>query len=272
MKLNSPHQWKTSASITAAIIAVAGTVLAIAGVSLTSIWPNDAWWELLMVALATYVVVLIAVYVGLAWVSARGTKIRINGISVTIKQGDLFEAKGWKVISFNEYFDTTVDDVLVTASSVNGVFLQQYVDDPSALRRAIDDDAASLKLKARTDGRIIFPLGRCIPFNKDYILLAFTRFSEQNIAHLSIVEYLTCMLKMWEEIRRLYADRPVFLPLLGSGIMTLDGVPEKSNSDLLRILLESLKLSGVQINQPITILLTKKAIQEINLYEMKSGI
>jgi hypothetical protein len=74
---------------------------------------------------------------------------------------------------------------------------------------------------------------------------------------------------MWKEICRTYANKPIFLPLLGAGITRFDDVFQKSKFNLLRCMLCTLRTSNVNINQPITILLTEDAIQDINLYELK---
>jgi hypothetical protein len=76
---------------------------------------------------------------------------------------------------------------------------------------------------------------------------------------------------MWTEISRTYANRPIFIPLLGSGITRFDGTPHKSKADLLKCMICTLRTSGVNINQPITILLTKEAMEEINIYEIKGA-
>ena len=61
----------------------------------------------------------------------------------------------------------------------------------------------------------------------------------------------------------------ISLYLLGSGITRFDGTPQKSNFNLLRCMLCTLRTSGVNINQPITILLTEETMQSINIYELK---
>jgi len=100
------------------------------------------------------------------------------------------------------------------------------------------------------------------------MLLAFTHF-ENNEARLTQKDYEDCLRVMWTEICKTYANRPVFIPLLGSGITRFDGTPHKSNFDLLRCMLCTLRTSGANINQPITILLTEEAIHDINIYEIK---
>ena len=100
------------------------------------------------------------------------------------------------------------------------------------------------------------------------MLLAFTHF-DNNQAHLTQKDYENCLRVMWAEISRTYANKPIFIPLLGSGITRFDGTPHKSNFDLLRCMLCTLRTSGVNINQTITILQTEEAMQSINIYEIK---
>jgi len=265
-------QWKDSASIAFAILAAAETFLAVSGISLDSIIPNQKWWGLLITVVAAYAVILVSVYVILKAISLKGINIKVNGIQITIKQGDLFEAKGWKVIPFNEHFDTTVDDIIISKTSLNGLFILNQVEDLNGLNKVIAEDGEKYAIKTEVDERLTFSLGHCIAFQGEYILLALTHFNEQNIAHVSKIDYEHCLMNMWKEVRRLYANKPVFLPLVGSGITSFDDVPQKSNFDLLKCMLCTLKASGENINQPITILLKKNVMQEINLYEAKGAI
>jgi hypothetical protein len=74
---------------------------------------------------------------------------------------------------------------------------------------------------------------------------------------------------MWKEISRTYALDPVFIPLIGSGITRFIDWPNRSNIDLLKCMLYTLHISGVDINKPITIFLTKDVMDKINFYELK---
>ncbi|WP_417635429.1 macro domain-containing protein, partial [Enterobacter hormaechei] len=46
----------------------------------------------------------------------------VEGSIVTVKAGDLFLQDGFKVIAFNEYFDTQVDDNIISHKSLNGLY------------------------------------------------------------------------------------------------------------------------------------------------------
>jgi hypothetical protein len=56
----------------------------------------------------------------------------IEGSIVTVKKGDIFEQPGFKVIAFNEYFDTQVDDRIISRQSLNGIFIADHLDIPVA--------------------------------------------------------------------------------------------------------------------------------------------
>ena len=99
------------------------------------------------------------------------------------------------------------------------------------------------------------------------MLLAFSHF-KNNQAKLSHLEYELCLRNMWHEISRVYANQPISIPLLGSGITRFEDISEVNETHLLQSILVSLKNSTAQINQPITIILTKETINRINLYDI----
>ncbi len=270
---DSPKLWKDSVALGSATIAVIATIMQVAGFSIDNIIPNLEWWSRLLIILPTYAVFVIISFAVLRLAVRNGFTIKIRGIPVTIKQGDIFKAEGWKVIPFNEYFDTTVDEVIISSATLNGIFINKYVDNINELQEAITKagNSPSALKKYRKDNRSAYPLGRIITY-ENYMLLAFSHFNEQNIAHISKPEYEHCLLLMWKEIRRTYANRPIYLPLVGSGITSFDDIPEKSNLDLLKCIICTLRASGENINQPITILLTKEVMKELNIYEVQGVI
>lgn len=98
------------------------------------------------------------------------------------------------------------------------------------------------------------------------MLLAFSHF-ENNQALLSHNDYEICLRTMWKEISRVYANRPITIPLLGGGITR---ITDKNEFQLLRCILCTLNTSNAQIYQPITIVLTRESIDRINLYDIKN--
>ena len=267
--INSPLLWKDSTNMAFAILAGIETLLAVSAISLEKFWGDYSWIIKLLFIIGIFLIIDIVIFIIKRHLAKDGISLSIRGIKVNIRKGDIFEANGWKVIAFNEYFDTQVDDIIIAHNTLNGKFIDDYVTDINELNHVISaetDDSTSFKRRTRNN-RIIYPLGRIIRY-KDYMLLAFTHF-DNNQAHLTQKDYENCLRVMWAEISRTYANRPIFIPLLGSGITRFDGTPHKSNFDLLRCMLCTLRTSGVNINQPITILLTEETMRSINIYEIK---
>lgn len=266
--LNSPTRWKDSVTIGFAILATIQTVFEVSTISFDSIWGEHNWIIKLLLILGLFLFIVVVTFIVIYCMTKKGISLKIRGIKVNIKQGDIFNAAGWKVIAFNEFFDTTVDDRIIAHNTLNGIYIDNYVENLDDLKNAIANEADNPKLKRNTrGGRFVYPLGRIITY-KDFMLLAFTHF-ENNQARFTQKDYEDCLRVMWAEICRTYANRPVFIPLLGSGITRFDGISHKLDSDLLKCMLCTLRTSGVHINQPVTILLTEKTIQDINIYEMK---
>lgn len=267
--INSPLLWKDSTNMAFAIFASIETLLAVSAISLEKFWGDYSWIIKLLFIIGIFLIIDIVIFIIKRHLAKDGISLSIRGIKVNIRKGDIFEANGWKVIAFNEYFDTQVDDIIIAHNTLNGKFIDDYVTDINELNHVISaetDDNTSFKRRTRNN-RIIYPLGRIIRY-KDYMLLAFTHF-DNNQAHLTQKDYENCLRVMWAEISRTYANRPIFIPLLGSGITRFDGTPHKSNFDLLRCMLCTLRTSEVNINQPITILLTEETMRSINIYEIK---
>lgn len=68
-------------------------------------------------------------YLWKKYCSLEDIEIKIDGSAVNIKSGDLFKQRGYKAIAFNEYYDTQVDDVIISGRSLNGLFITQHLTD-----------------------------------------------------------------------------------------------------------------------------------------------
>ncbi len=267
---SSKTRWKDSITISLAILTCIQTIAEIAGFFENETVKDIVWWEKLLYIAIIWVVLIFMAFVMKLWLSHKGIKLSVGDNEVRIKQANLFEQNGLRLIPFNEYFDTQVDDVIIAHNTLNGVFIDSYVDDLDSLHRTIREaKEAKVCMHHSVKGKNKYPLGMIIRY-QDYLLLAFTHFDENNNAYLSHTDYEKCLIKMWREIRRVYANRPIFIPLLGSGITQFTDTPHKDNLTLAKCLLCTLKMSGIHLKQPITICLTKDTMDDINIYELKS--
>ena len=261
-------RYRRSVSLTAEFFAFISAILGVTGFSPDTFYSVSSYRERLVMVLCLFALMVLFIREILGLIYKSAVTLNIRGIPVKIKAGDLFDQEGLKIISFNEHYDTCVDEKVIASSTLNGIYIKKYVSDLKKLERAIKANAKEHGITKNGDGKYCFKLGHLIRF-EDFLLLAFSKFDEQNRAHISIQEYWNCLLHMWSEVRRLYGDQPVFLPLIGSGITSFDGVPQKSPEELIFWILSTLKLSGEHINQPITIVLKKEMIEKMDLYELK---
>ena len=211
------------------------------------------------------------------WYQANQTesiKLKIKGLKVNISYGDLFNSDGLKLIPFNEYFDTLVDNVIIAENSLNGKFIKSKYSDISILdsqiQAKLNEKTFDLNSERTLGKQNKYKLGSIIEVENNYLLTAFTHFDSQNRAYLSKSEYLLCLDNLWKEMNRVYAQRNINIPLLGSGISRIGN--DLILQDYLEQILNSLKLSDIDNTHDteINIILHESVKQDINLFEIKS--
>lgn len=265
-----PITIKRSLSYAFSIIAGINTIVGLWGYTIKDINADLKWWQCGLILLASFIMISVITFIVLNKLKHREYSTTINGIPIKIKVGDIFEEEGLKVIPFNEKFDTTVDDVIIAHNSLNGIMIDKFVENIDLLKAKIQSaktDNSPLK-PMRKGGEEIYPLGRIICYN-DFLLLAFSHFDEQNRAYIGIGEYEQLLIRMWTEIRRTYAARPIILPMIGGGITTIEGIQNKNYTELLKCMLCTLRSSKFQPKEGITIVLTQDAIENIDMNVIK---
>ncbi|WP_395320691.1 macro domain-containing protein [Levilactobacillus parabrevis] len=183
-----------------------------------------------------------------------------------------------KVFAFNEYFDTKVDDEIISHGSLNGKFIDKKVDDISKLDISIDEDGRlehRHKLNINRDRprgkKIRYELGSIHKFSEDVFLTALTHFDDKNRAYLSIQDYVKFLINFWDEIDEMYAGRTVVITLFGSGITRLDH-DRYSATEILDTILWTFKLRRIKFKRPtkLIILLDKNTNRKIDYFLLRS--
>lgn len=222
--------------------------------------------------------VLVLVYI-LSWIYANNRtniKLNIDGSDVNVLSGDLFKQEGLKVIPFNEYFDTKVDNVIIAEKSLNGQYIKNYCEDIDLLDNAIKEEHHLKeyinKSNVKRNGKTIkYKLGSSILID-EYVLVAFSKFDKDDKAYLTIHDYLQFLVFFWNEINRIYAQRPVSVPIFGSGITRFKGGFEDiDDNELLNIMIWTFKISKIKFKYParLSIIIDDKKINKINIFKLK---
>lgn len=224
--------------------------------------------------------ILIIIYL-IIWCRANkltNINIDIDGSNVNIKCGDLFSEDGLKTIAFNEYFDTIVDDKIISNKSLNGIFINKYFSgkiqelDNFIVEKTDQLDVINNQVNRRLGGKTVqFKLSTIFVYD-EFILTAFSKFDEHNKATLTMPQYIEFLINFWDRVNRIYAQKTVSVPVFGSGITRIKEHKNISDEDLLKIMLWTFKLSEMKFKHPakLTIVIHKDKIGQINLFDIKS--
>ena len=253
--------------------AVSGTLSAVVlFVDIPVEWKLRAGWTFLILLTLTYLTI---------WVwsnNLNSINIDIEGSDVAIKVGDIFKQPGLKAIAINEYFDTQVDNKIISEGSLNGIFIKKHLDiSASELDRHIEnytfDGSEILENKDdRKQGKKQkYKIGT-ICIYKDYLLTTFSKFDENNKALLTMPEYLEFLINFWDKVNNVYAQQSVSTTIFGSGITRIKGHKNIADEDLLKIMLWTFRISEMRFKYPakLTIVIHKDKIDQINLLDIKS--
>ena len=235
-----------------------------------------------LTGLGIFLFVLAIVYLWI-WIWSNNLNqidIKIDGSDVTIKAGDIFLQPGLKVIAFNEYYDTQVDNKIISDQSLNGVFIKNHLDVPvpklnSLIENYAFDTSDLLEVNEnRTQGkRQKYRLGTIFVY-KDYLLTAFSKFDDENRAVLTMPEYIEFLINFWDKVNILYSQRSVSTTIFGSGITRFKEHKCIGDEELLKIMLWTFRISEMRFKYPakLTIMIHKEKIGQINLLDIKSAI
>ena len=227
--------------------------------------------------LAALLVVYIAIW---CWSNnLHNVSLDIDGSTVNIMTGDIFQQPGLKAIAFNEYFDTLVDDRVIAKRSLNGIFIERHLHTSvSDLDQHIeeyqfeDDEILDRNSDRKVGKKTKYEIGTICVY-QDYILTAFAKFDENNRANLSMPEYLGFLINFWDKVNNVYAQQSVSTTIFGSGITRIKGHKNISDEDLLKIMLWTFRISEMRFKYPakLTIVIHKDKIDQINLLDIKSA-
>lgn len=147
-----------------------------------------------------------------------------------IKQDDMFVASKGAVcvIPVNEYFDTHLEEGIISKNTLHGTFLSFFENRIPQLRNDIDRQLDKIIALPSNRKRTMvpdlpqrrYPLGTCVRIvdeDRTYLLVAISRFNEFEHVDVAREEYPEIVRKMFNGIENLRDAKAVFMPLLGSG-------------------------------------------------------
>jgi len=183
---------------------------------------NKCPWSLL-----SFLLTLAVIYA--LYANRCKNKIELNlsdKVKAKIFFGDLFESKEIIVIPVNEYFDTTVDEKIISSYTIHGKFVQKFFGGNEAeLKKQIKKELTKYAPLETNSGRLHgnkkkYPLGTVCEVkngNKIFYLLALTRFKTNHRAEVKNSEYLRVLCDLFSYVEQNSQGKNVSIPLIGAG-------------------------------------------------------
>ena len=199
--------------------------------------------------------------------------IKAQGKTITIRKGNLFEAEGIVVIPFNRFFDTIVDDVIISSSSLHGKFVTKY----KQMNPYVNlDDIISKQLKSMPSVKCNRPGGKTEEYapgmtvevfcnDKRFFLLGLTHFDNYQKASCTVPEYCTAIDSLMNYINIHGQGQKISIPLIGGGLSRLGG----DNGDILELLISLIKNGRYEYPKEITIVLSPFVSESIDLLSIR---
>lgn len=206
-----------------------------------------------------------------------------DGTTIEIKQGNILSEQYKKeniirVFNFNEYFDTEIDQELVSEKTLNGQIInKEFKDKIPVLNSKMEEDNHLHRNVVETNVERIkgkttrYNLGTIFFANKNTFFTALTHFDEENKAQLLMPDYIEFLMKFWNEIDNLYDGNTVVITLFGNGRTRLDNGTKYNPQELLKIILWTFKLRKLKFELPdkLVILLDSRTNSQIDYFHLK---
>ncbi|MET3356849.1 UNVERIFIED_ORG: hypothetical protein ABIC58_000196 [Leuconostoc holzapfelii] len=213
----------------------------------------------------------------------KKTVLTHDGSTIEIKQGDILSDDYKKdniirVFNFNEFFDTEIDQQLISSKTLNGQVLnKEFKDKISDLDKRIQEDDHLKRNVIENDVPRIkgkhtkYHLGTIFTANNNTFFTALTHFDDENKAILSISDYIRFLMNFWDEIDNLYDGNTVVITLFGEGRTRLDNNTKYQPQELLKIILWTFKLRKLKFEMPdkLVILMDNDANAKIDYFHLK---
>lgn len=272
---------RISKQFLAAFVSMMGSLAAVATLA-TVVWHPIAgipWWVIVIYTVG----ILLACIIYAKWYTNRKNSIEIkisDALNVKVETCDILKApdNNVTVIHVNEYFDTIVNEKIISADSLHGKFINSLfknrIDElDEKIARGLADKRQNVVAEnvARKNGgkTTKYQLGTCIDFTEgrqQYVWVAFTHFNEEDHAYIERYEYAVVLSKLFEYLSQKANGRDVYMNILGTGFSRLN----KSHQFMLMYLLQNIYfMDSIPLRGTLHICVPPELSSCVNLNEVE---
>ncbi|HCH0957977.1 TPA: macro domain-containing protein [Vibrio parahaemolyticus] len=198
-----------------------------------------------------------------------------NTTKLSVYFGDIGECENI-VVPVNDFFDTLVNDEVVSKNSLHGKFIKNvFGGNEKELQSLIDNALEDQPYETVTNRKINrnkrYELGTVAKINhngKDYYLVALTKFNLSNKAYIDSSAYQIVIAKLLSFIGSHSQGKKVSLPLLGGSARS--GITTLTKQQKLELLILSMSLSDtLSVDNGLELVLSEHDKEELSLNSLE---
>ena len=236
-----------------------------------------SFWCYLFGSLATGTIVFLADGYFVGGFLKRRVVVCSNSFDtrITVKFGDFFRQKGVKGIGVNNFFDSIVDDDLVSRQSLHGQVIERFwqgngVRWQEQIYEDLGDTECEEVSRPKGNSRryAIGTTARASTNGEEFLFVALSETDiSNNVAQATASSLVFSVRKLLQRAREVCANRPIHLPLIGSGLSRV-GIKNAVLVDLIiTAIVEETKAQKITDSIVLTLPIEKSA--EIDLGEIQ---
>jgi Domain of unknown function (DUF6430) len=190
---------------------------------------------------------------------------------IFVEFGDLFSKEGWKAIAVSDFFDSQVDEDLVSSKSLHGISIKRFWphnEEDWQKQINLSLTGVDFKKEARTKGnKKRYPIGSAATAtttDQKFLFVALGKADSSNNVTTASAESLICAVRgMLKKARAVCSYEPLWIPLMGSGLARV-GIKSSVLVDLILAAIHEESRLG-KVTGKISIVLPPEKEGEINL-------
>lgn len=190
---------------------------------------------------------------------------------IYVEFGDLFSRSGWKAIAANDFFDSIVDEVLVSSKTLHGKTIKTYWSGNSQdWQEQVNSSIATLPyvevIRSKGNSKR-YPVGTTAwakSNGQDFLFVALGNTdAATSVTTAEAADLISAVRGMLRTARARCSNQPLTIPLMGSGLARVGIKPSILVDLILTGVIEETKAN--KVTSEITIVLPTDRKSEINL-------
>lgn len=254
--------------------------------------PNDwSFWNKLLLSISVLLGISMICFIIVTWVTLSKTKrlvlIANSGHKVYVQYGDMYspsivcanyEKRRNIVVSVNRCFDTIVDNDLVSDKSQHGrVMNEMYAKGlytPDSLNEKIQEKLRGehyidlTRMNKSRGNTYRYSVGTIAEIQGEapitYFFLGLTKFDSHFMASTTKDEFVLAIQRLIDYCNTRAQGYPIIMPLIGSNLARTD----ISQKDILKYLIQALKINREKISADIHIVIWKGDKDKISIHNL----